>query len=235
MNLNTVFRGPNTVDPPRLTLVTEASVEPWVATDTEVQEWLRIDDGQEVATLNRLLKAARRYFERITGLNLIQQQWRVTFDEVPLRQGQYGLEYGLAPSMSRFTGTPAGRQIVLPRAPLVSVDNFQYLDSTGALQTYANTNYTVGSVGVATTFGRLWLNEGADWPDTGPFPGALRITFTAGLATTAAGLPEDITTALLMLAAHWYENRLPVSADGLGDVPSHLQSLIEMHRVAFIG
>jgi uncharacterized phiE125 gp8 family phage protein len=55
-----------------------------------------------------------------------------------------------------------------------------------------------------------------------------------GFGTTAASVPEDIRTALLMLAAHWYENRLPVSADGLEDVPMHLQSLIEMHRLALI-
>lgn len=236
MNLNTIFRGPGTVDPPKLTLLTAPELEPWLASDAEVQQALRLDDSTaDQAYVTLVLKSVRRYFEKITGLCLVTQQWKVTFDDIPVRQGQYGIEYGLAPSMSRFTGQAAGRQIMFPRAPLQSVDAFSYLDETGATQTFSSSNYTIGSIGVHTAFGRLWLNDGASWPDAGSFPGALQITFTAGFGNAVANIPEEIRLALLFMAAHWYENRLPVSADGLANVPDHLNDLIEMYRVTNIG
>lgn len=234
MNLNTIFRGPATIDPPRLTLVTAPAVEPWTSSDSEVQQALRLDSTDDSAYVNLVLKAARRYFEQVTGLCLINQTWRVTFDDLPIRQGQFGLEYGLAPSMSRFTGQAAGREIRFARAPLQTVDAFNYLDESGAEQSFASSNYTVGNVGVATAFGRLWLNEDAAWPSVGSFPGSLKITFTAGYGTTASAIPEDVRLALLYLAAHWYENRLPVTGDGVAEIPHHLDALIASHRVAFV-
>jgi len=236
MNLNTIFRGPATVDPPRLTLVTPPAVEVWTVADAEVLEALKLDDPPaDAAFVTLCLKSARRYFERITGLSLITQVWQVTFDDLPIRTGQYGLEYGLAPSMSRFTGQAAGRQIIFPRAPLKEVTLFKYLDSAGALATFDPANYTVGSVGTSGAFGRLWLNEGADWPDVGSYPGALQIQFSAGFGAAASNVPEEIRAALLFLAAHWYENRLPIDPDGSAHMPLHLDSLIEMHRVTNIG
>lgn len=236
MNLNTIFRGPATVDPPRLTLVTPPAVEVWTVEDEEVLQALKLDDPpSDAAFVTLCLKSARRYFERITGLSLITQTWQVTFDDLPIRTGQYGLEYGLAPSMSRFTGQAAGRQIVFPRSPLQAVSSFKYLNSDGTLTTFDEANYKVGSVGVATAFGRLWLNEGADWPDVGSFPGALQIQFNSGFGDAASDVPEEIRTALLFLAAHWYENRLPIDPDGSAHMPLHLDSLIEMHRVTNIG
>lgn len=234
MNLNTIFRGPATVDPPRLTLISGPAVEPWTVNDPEVQQALKLESTDDAAYVTLVLKSARKYFERITGLCLVNQTWQVAFDDLPIRQGQFGLEYGLAPSMSRFTGQAAGREIRFARAPLQSVDAFNYLDESGAEQSFASSNYTLGSVGVATTFGRLWLNEDASWPSVGSFPGAIRIQFTAGFGATAASVPEDIRLALLYLAAHWYENRLPVTGDGVQEVPHHLDALIAMHRVAFL-
>jgi hypothetical protein len=234
VNLNTIFRGPATIDPPRLTLVTAPAVEPWTSTDAEVQQALRLDSDADSNYVNLVLKAARRYFEQVTGLCLITQTWKVSNDDIPVRQGQFGLEYGLAPSMSRFTGAAAGREIRFARAPLQSVDSFIYLDETGTSQTFAPSNYTVGSVGVETTFGRLWLNQDASWPSTGSFPGSIQITFTAGFGAAASSIPDDIRLALLYIAAHWYEHRLPVTGDGVSALPHHLDALIASHRIAFI-
>lgn len=235
MNINTIFRGPATVDPPRLTLVSAPAVEPWTVNDAEVSQALRLDSDADNAYVSLVLKSARRYFERVTGLCLINQTWQVAFDDLPLRQGQFGLEYGLAPSMSRFTGQAAGREIRFARAPLQSVDAFKYFDENGVDQTFAASNYTVGNVGVTNAFGRLWLNDNAAWPSVGSFPAAIRIQFTAGFGTTASSVPEDIRLALLYLTAHWYEQRLPVNVGNIvNEMPTHLDSLIAMHRVAFV-
>ena len=234
MNLNTVFRGPATVDPPYLTVDTEPAAELLTHSDAVVSSHLRRDNSADDTYVDLVLKAARRHFERLTGLALINTKFKVTFDSSPIRMGQYGIEYGLAPSMSRFTGLAAGREIKLGRAPLVTVDEFKYLDQNGALQTFDPSNYTVGSVGVAYTFGRLWLNDGADWPDFGSFPGALQLKFTAGYhASDPTKVPEEIRMAVLWLAAHWYEQHLPTGdADTIDQLPFHLFSMIDHFRVA---
>jgi hypothetical protein len=232
MNLNTVFRGPATIDPPRVVVVTPPAAEPWTSSDSIVQQAFRLDSDDDTDFVDLAIQSARAYFERITGLALIRQQLRVCYDEIPLRQGQFGLEYGLAPTMSRFTGTAAGRELPLARSPLLSVENVKYLDQSGALTVWDASNYTEGNVGVATTAGRIWLNEDTDWPDVGSFPGALQVEFFAGFGDKPTDIPPDIRMAVLQLAIHWYENRLPV-ADGLVSLPNHLDALITAHRLSF--
>lgn len=210
------------VDPARLTLVTAPAVEPWVATDAEVMQALRLDSDADSALVTLTLKAVRRYFEAITGLCLITQTWRAEFDRLPSGGGCFG-----------FGG--ASREIVLPRAPLGAISLVQYkAPTTGTLTTFDSANYTASGVGNGRSFARLWLNDSASWPDLGNFPGALQITFTAGFGQAATDVPEEVRLALLFLAAHWYENHLPLDVDGAVPMPLHLESLIEMNRVAFI-
>ena len=234
MNLNTVFRGPATIDPARLVLTTPPKVEPYTFSSPVVQQILRLDDStQDNEFVNLCFVAARMYLERVTNLSLISQGWTLYQDEIPLRQGQYGIEYGLAPSMSRFTGSAAGREIILGRGPLISVDAFKYLDQNGTLQTWASSNFTVGNVGVETAYGRLWLNEDGDWPDVGSFPNALQITFTAGFGATVDTIPAHIRMALLQLGTYWYEHRLPINDSGLVMLPTHLEALITSCKLSF--
>jgi hypothetical protein len=234
MNLNTVFRGPATIDPPRLVLVTPPSGPVFSSANTVVQQALRLDsDTADSEMVDMCMAAAQNYFERVTGVYLYTQTWKVYFDEIPLRQGQFGIEYGLAPTMSRFTGTPAGREIRFPRSPLVSVDSFEYLDENENEQTFDPSNYTVGSIGVDTTCGRLWLNEDKGWPDIGSVPGAIRITFTCGYGSTPKSVPPMIRMALIQLGAYWYEHRLPVGDGSMVSIPLHLANIIQSHKISF--
>jgi hypothetical protein len=238
MNLNTIFRGPATIDPPRLVLTTPPAVELFTHLDAVVSQALRLDSSTaDAAYVDLVLSAARRHFEMVTNLSLINQTWTLNFDMIPLRQGQFGIEYGLAPTMSRYTGTAAGREIQFARAPLVStVDNpveFRYVDQdSGTLTLWPSTNYTVGNVGVRTAFGRLWLNADNSWPNVGDVPNALQIKFTAGFGTAQSAVPEDIRFAVLALATYWYEHRIPIN-DGYTPLPDHLDALITAHRLAF--
>jgi hypothetical protein len=225
---------PSALSPARLKIVTEPAAEVWMAADAEVISAFKLDADDD-ARLNMVLKASRKYFERITGLALITQTLRVSFDYVPqVRRPAAG---GAWPILSPFdfSGNLSEREIEFPRAPLVSVDAVQYKNEAGTLTTFASSNYTAGEVGVATAFGRLWLDDDADWPDLGQFPAALQVEFKAGFGTAATDVPEDIRIAILQLAAHWYENALPVNVGNIvNEMPHSLESLIAMHRVAFV-
>lgn len=199
------------VDPARLTLVTAPTVEPVLAADDATSFHLRLDsDSADTAYVTQLLTAARRHFERSTGLALINQTLRATYDRIP-----------------------RGRDLCLPRAPLVSIAAVTYLDADGATQTFSSANYTTANLGAPGAFGRLVLKSDADWPDADTIAGAFAVDFVAGFGTTAATVPEDIRLGILWLAAWWYEQRLPVNVGNIVNaVPHHLGDLISAHRVA---
>lgn len=238
MNLATIYRGPNSVDPPRMVLLTGPGVEP--LTLAEAKAWIRVTNNAEDALITDLITAARMHFESVTGISCITQQWQLQYSSIPVRYGEYGLEYGLAPSMTRFVGAPNGREFILPRAPFISLDEFKYKDGSGVQQTFDITpgvNLTLGSVGSRNSFGRIWLNDGVDWPEIGNFPDAIQIKFTAGLGSdpSVATYPRDLKMAIRWLVAHYYENRGAAGqGDTLQELPFSLRSVIENYRVAFV-
>lgn len=206
---------PRRTDPARLVLVTAPAVEVWTTSDSEVTQMLKRDDTTaDDAFVTLCLQASRQWFERITGLALITQEWRLELDR-----------------------TPTGREIEIPRAPMLAVTHIKYkAETTGTLTTWDSASYTLAGVGIPGAPGRVWCNDEYDWPSLGSYPGALQLTFTAGFGAAATAVPADIKAALLFLAAHWYENRLPVNVGNIvNEMPLHLQSLVEMHRVSFLG
>jgi len=222
MDLLQIFNSPST--PPginafRLVQVTAPAVEPWLVTDAEVTQALKLDSSADTNYVTLVLKSARRYLEQLTGRSLITTVWRAEWDYLP-RAGTYA-------------GAPTIRSLALPVAPLISVASVKYLDTDGAEQTFSSANYTVETGLDLNKCGRLWLNDTADWPDLGSFPGALRVQFTAGHGPAATDVPEQIRLAMLFLAAHWYESRLPANPDGAVELPHHLSSLIDLARVNF--
>lgn len=208
------------INPARLVEVTAPAVEPWLVTDAEVQHHLRLDSEDDSAYVTLLLKSARKYLERRLGRCFINTELRAEWDHLP-RVGTY-------------VGAAFARELVLPRAPFVSVASVQYRETTaGTVTAFSAANYTVGSDLDPATFGRLWLNDTASWPDIGSYPGALRCTFTAGYGETATTIPEDLRLALLWLTAWWYEERQPVNVGNIVNaLPAHLEALIDQHRVA---
>lgn len=91
----------------------------------------------------------------------------------------------------------------LPEAPVTSITSITYLDTTGASQTLAGTVYELRADGLEAG---IVLKSGQTWPATQP---GSRITVTAAIGYSTA--PEDLTHAMLMLVAHFYDNRSTVS------------------------
>lgn len=84
--------------------------------------------------------------------------------------------------------------IVLPRGPVSSVVSITYTDGNGSPQTLAT--YTLEGQRLAPAYGE-------SWPATRATMGAVRVQFVAGEAQP----PEPMRHALLLMAAHWNENR----------------------------
>jgi uncharacterized phiE125 gp8 family phage protein len=206
------------IDPARLTVVTPAAAEPWLATDDAVEQFLRLDSDADQTLVTHIIAAARKHFERMTGLSLVNQTLKATWDWLPQRGGV------------------TGREIELPRAPLGSVSSVDYLGTSGSSAAFSASNYSVVNAGCPGAFGRVVLKPDASWPELGDYRGALSVTFVAGYGAAATDIPEDIRLAVLWLATWWYEARVPVNIGNItSELPHHLNALVESHRVAFIG
>lgn len=169
---------------------------------------LKLNCGVEDSSFDSLLtinlKGALAHVERVLDRALGAQTWLLAQDD--------------------FTDV-----ITLPVGPVlaISTGGFTYLDETGTEQVVPDAAYTLDLVSNPQ---RVVLNEGQDWPsDNGDFVNAVQIQFSAGY--TAATLPADLKQAILLLAAHWFENRAAVAGGTVvNEVPLGFDALLWPHR-----
>src|SRR4051812_24674112 len=76
-----------------------------------------------------------------------------------------------------YDGSPAGREVVLPKPPLQSVQSVKYL-LNNVEQTLSAGAYTVDPSGSRP--GRLTLNANQSWPAVDDVPNSVRIDFQSG-------------------------------------------------------
>lgn len=103
---------------------------------------------------------------------------------------------------------PVGDYIELPRPPLSSITSLKYLDADGAQQTWASSNYRMDK---SCEPGRICLAYNVSWPTIRSQSNAIEIVFVAGYGAAGSNVPEIHRHAIRFKAAHWYENREPVS------------------------
>jgi uncharacterized phiE125 gp8 family phage protein len=120
-------------------------------------------------------------------------------------------------------------QIILPRSPWLSVSSITYTDTAGATQTLASSEYHAYSV---DNIGRVVLKSTSSWPAT-LGTGALDVTvnFTAGYGAASANIPAALRHAVLLQAAHLYDNRSSVNIGNIvNEIPFTVQRLIVQYH-----
>jgi uncharacterized phiE125 gp8 family phage protein len=181
----------------RLELLTPPATEP--VTLAEVKTRLRIDDATDDAGVTRLIASATKHAESITRRAFVTQSWALTLDAFPCGS------------------------ISLPLPPLQTVDEVSYIDSTGATVVLPTTEYLVDKNGMIGMIHRAYLKQ---WPITRAQPMAVRIKFTAGYGAAGA-VPSDLASAMMLLIAHWDQNREPVVVGTIvSSVPLSVESLL---------
>lgn len=110
--------------------------------------------------------------------------------------------------------------------PVTAVTQIHYIDYAGNPQTLPTNQYQVDLSGPNRSC-RIRPVWGLIWPITrvGTY-NAVVTTFTAGYANAAA-VPPAAKHAILMLAAHWFRQREPVSGDVVNHVPMTLDWLLD--------
>ena len=181
-----------------LSIVTDVTEEP-VSID-ECKAHLRIDFDDDDAYLAGCIMAARQWVEGQTKKALMPR----TYD--------YKIDWGWPTKHGKFW-------IDLPVNPVASVTSISYVDTAGATQTLASSQYTVEARGHHS-----YIVEAYDvtWPTIRSVPSAVTVRFVAG---DASNIPQTLHRAVMVLAGHLYEHR-----ETAGSVPMAVEALIASQR-----
>jgi uncharacterized phiE125 gp8 family phage protein len=164
----------------------------------EFKAHCRIEFDTEDTHLGVLLSAAEAYVAKLTNRALPSRTFTAVFNGF------------------------CGRELFIPRPPLVSIQGVDVVLADGTTQTVLPADLDIDA---ASQWARVRPAAGADWPT--PDLGATKpvsVRFTAGYAA----LPADLKMAVLLVASHWYEVRAPVVVGAVvSPVPFSLQALID--------
>lgn len=100
--------------------------------------------------------------------------------------------------------------------PLISVTSIEYYNDQGVLTTLASSVYHV-KTGEPVLHNGLYLAYDQVWPCYRKQKDTIKITYTAGY--TLSTLPKTLEAAILLALANLYENREPISAIKLEEIP----------------
>lgn len=168
----------------------------------DVKTHLRVSADHDDAYITMLIKAAVGTLEKALNRAIGTQTYRLTLSEWP--------ESG---------------EIVLPNPPLSSVSSIVYVDTDGATQTLASSQYIVNDDNEP---GLITPAHDIDWPEVQEQSNAITITYITGYAT----IPEPLQAAVLLLVGHWYENREAVLTGTIAtDLPLAVQFILDEFRV----
>lgn len=171
----------------------------------EAKLFLRIDGEAENEVIAALITTARLHVERLTRRIVLEQTWRFYIDDLP-KNGL--IELGIGPV----------REVLQVVA----------YNSEGDPSVVSAEDYIVDLSAVPA---RIKFRNNARLLSTRALNG-FEIDFVAGFGPTTLEVPADLRQAILMLVAHWYENRSAVATDvDLISTPKGVNELIQPYRV----
>jgi uncharacterized phiE125 gp8 family phage protein len=171
----------------------------------ELRAQVRLVHTQEDALLEHYIKAARQHVEGLTRRALITQTLRVILD-----------------------AWPAGRAVRLPVGPVQDVLSVSLLGGDGVPQPLSPGEWRFYR---GSEPGSLRAQPGAGPAE--PVNG-IEIEFVAGYGEDGSSVPGPLRQAILLLAAHWYENREASVDFGNGTMPQALDRLLSTYRLVLL-
>ena len=184
-------------------LLSGPAVEP--ITLAEAKAHLRVDTSGEDSLIQSLIMASRLHIEAALDIALITQSWRHQRDV-----------------------WPPSRVLILPLRPIQSVTAVTLHDDDATSRSLDIDSFVVD--GFANPARLVWRGSGAV-PAAGMIANGIEIDFVAGHGDAPADVPQPIRQALLLLVAHWYENREPVEIGASATtIPAGVSELLMPYR-----
>lgn len=146
---------------------------------SEAKDFLKVDGYDEDDLILACIEGAVDIFERSTGLALIYQTLKQTFD------------------------TYCDDGLELFRSPIISISTISYKDEDGNSQTYSTSNVYVEK---RHGYPKVQLKENQTFPDVSGETNNIEITFIAGYGDSF-DVPEGIKTDLKYLIKQYYDCR----------------------------
>ncbi len=186
-------------------VLTKPVLSPLSTADAKAR--LRVDFADDDTLIDNFVKGAVARIDGPSGIGyaLMTQTWRKTCDAFPL-------------------------VTLLPGAPVKSVTEIKYLDTTGTAQTLDAADYRIdlGNEPV-----RVVPNIGKAWPATYNTIGAVWIDYVLGEGA-AANVNADLIDAVSLMLAHRYEHREATVMGQANVLPLGVPEILaEYSRVAF--
>ncbi len=174
----------------------------------EMKAWARIDDSDDDATIAGNIIAARRWVETFTHRALITQTFVL--------------------KISRFPG-PITTVIELLGGKTQTLTSIAYLDTDGNSQTWTASNYIADLVSQPALVG---LAYSKDWPSIREWSLPITITYDAGYGDDPGDVPEELRTAIKIIAAELHENREDsIVGATIASVPWNARRLADSDRI----
>ena len=151
---------------------------------------------------------------------------RAAIAAVEARTGKISIARDFSQTVTQWRNGTAHR---LPLAPVTDLSAFVITNSSGDVTEVTQTRYKLSP----NQHRPLLQPHGGALP-TIPMGGTARITMTAGFGVAWADLPHDFAQAIMMLAAHFYENRHE-TAGGSQTMPFGVASLLDAYIPLRIG
>lgn len=166
------------------------TLEPVLLDEAKAHCRIEADDSESDGLLAGYIFSARRYVEEVTGRALMSQTWDYKIDYCwpKVRVSNWGYVTG----------------IDVPKPPLVSVSSITYVDTAGATQTLASSQYQVVT---SQYVGSILPAYNVTWPQVRWQPEAITVRFVAGYGSNPGDVPEPIRQAIRFLVGHYFEHR----------------------------
>lgn len=123
--------------------------------------------------------------------------------------------------MGRF---PASGHFDLPVPIVQQIASITYYDADNAEQTLSTDTYRLTING---EFAHVDLVDGQSWPVTYERADAVTVLYDAGYGDTADDVPACLRTAISIMAAGYYENRIDA-----GEIPAGVRQMVAGYRLS---
>jgi uncharacterized phiE125 gp8 family phage protein len=187
-----------------LSVATAPVAEP--VTLAEAKAHCRVDTSTDDTYIGTLITAAREWVEEYLDRAIVHQRLTMRLDAFPY-------------------------EIELPRPPMATAGTTTAVVVTYTLgdestTTLPEANYRVDR---NSTPGVVRQLRAGTWPANLDDYNAVTVTWWAGYGASGSSVPVAIRHAMLMLVAHWYENRLPVTSSGAvpQQIPLSVRALLD--------
>ena len=189
-----------------LSLVTAPATEPVSVAEAKLQ--CRVDYSDEDVLLMDLVTSGREWVEAFVHRALITQTWDLTLDAFPCDSDD---------------------PVWLPLPPLQSVTHVKYYDTTGTLQTWSSSLYTVvAPSGPMARMGYVVPAYQQIYPTTRAVPDAVTVRFVCGYGTDSVDVPASLRQAIKMRVLDLWETGRASTVVGniVSAVPNTLNALL---------